>query len=152
MDKIFLFHPHHGLCLRFFAGRGYSPEFTKAMAEIQTHLTSQPKQKLCLTCGADVICAACPHNSNGVCESIQKVSQYDQAVLMLCSLEENACLSWSEFSSLVKERILAAGKFSDVCNSCEWFSICLSALEREALHGYLPLYDNTLCGIVEICQ
>ena len=51
---------HHGMCLAFFQGKGYSGEFVTNMAEMKAVLEENP----CVRLGAetDEICAACPNN------------------------------------------------------------------------------------------
>ena len=50
--------PHHGLCLAFFRGKGYSEEFVENMTRMQKAL--EANAAVCLTEKTDGICAACP--------------------------------------------------------------------------------------------
>ena len=58
---------HHGLCLCFFRGKGYSEEFVRNMTDVVNMLRSDPY--VTVTCQADVICRACPGNLDGKCTS-----------------------------------------------------------------------------------
>lgn len=113
---------HHGMCLAFFEGKGYSSEFTKNMGEMKRILEQNPKVQIIV--GTDHICRACPSNHDGCCVSAQKVENYDRQVLLCCCLEEGAFINWLDFSKLVRDRILAAGKRKEICGSCQWNSIC----------------------------
>ncbi|MBR1723987.1 MAG: DUF1284 domain-containing protein [Ruminococcus sp.] len=117
--------PHHGLCLHFFEGKGYSAEFTENMGRIADTLKAGDPP-IELTLSADIICAVCPHNIDGACDSADKVARYDNAVLRAAGLEQGSTLRWSELSQLVSENILSRGKLNRICGDCAWFDICRS--------------------------
>lgn len=115
--------PHHGLCIQHFTGKGYSGQFVTNMTGVINTLRSvQPLIRL--VCGADAICAACPHDQGGVCEHSDKVCGYDTRCLSMCGLAENDVLPWAEFACTVRVRILDRGRLREVCAGCGWLSIC----------------------------
>lgn len=63
---------HHGMCLAFFEGKGYSAGFTAHMAQILEYL-EQENPTVTVVAEADCICAACPHLANGICENADLV-------------------------------------------------------------------------------
>lgn len=71
--------PHHGMCLAFFIGNGYSNGFTAHMQEMLDLFMEGAKVQLVLK--TDEICSACPNNCEGFCEAADKVKRYDEAVL-----------------------------------------------------------------------
>ena len=80
--------PHHGMCLYFFEGKGYSEGFTKHMAEVKEWLLGKNgPASLRLVGTTDEICSACPHNKGGSCESAEKVERYDAGVLKYTGLK-----------------------------------------------------------------
>ena len=91
---------HHGMCLAFFEGKGYSDHFTQHMGNIKKKL--EKNMVICLADDTDEICKYCPNNKNGICESEEKILSYDRAVLRLCGLEAGTFIDWSTFSSMVK--------------------------------------------------
>ena len=113
---------HHGLCISFFEGKGYSEDFTANMEKMIALLEEDPNVKI--IDHIDEICKACPHDCSGVCESSEKVREYDNAVMKLCRIESGAEMSWNEFRRLVYENIIAENKLADVCGDCQWYSIC----------------------------
>lgn len=115
---------HHGMCLAFFEGKGYSSEFTKHMGEMKRILAGNPE--VTIVTAADDICAPCPNNEAGTCAAADKVAAYDGAVLSLCGIEPGATMCFQEFEKLVDEKILTAGKRKEICGSCQWDSICSS--------------------------
>lgn len=115
--------PHHALCIRFFEGKGYSEDFVRNMTEIIFLLGSDDPQ-VTPTIGADIICAACPNNTNGKCSTEEKVSRYDKSVTELCAVPSGETLRWSELSDIVFRNIIAAGRLSEICADCCWYGIC----------------------------
>ncbi|MBC8570320.1 DUF1284 domain-containing protein [Zongyangia hominis] len=116
--------PHHGLCIRHFAGKGYSPAFVKRMAEVIEELRRNPGQPIFLRSGADVLCAACPHRREEGCASGQKPVDYDATCLKLCGLKEGAVLSWEAYAKRVEEAVIAPGRLEEVCKGCQWIALC----------------------------
>ena len=62
--------PHHGMCIAFFKGKGYSEEFTAHMKKIISEVEHNPLVRLCVY--TDELCSKCPHNVNGICEGTMK--------------------------------------------------------------------------------
>lgn len=114
--------PHHGMCLAYFAGRGYSEGFTAHMEAIQEGLTADTPVRLIV--GTDAVCAACPNNLEGLCEKPELVAGYDRAVLTLCGLEEGQVLPYRTFRSLVEIGILMSGRRQEICGNCQWTDFC----------------------------
>ncbi len=113
---------HHGMCFSFFQGKGYSGEFTENMWKMKERLAQNPK--VALVCGTDDVCAHCPNNQEGVCNSSEKVEAYDRQVLALCGLSENESLYWDAFATLVQRQIIASGRRESICGDCEWNELC----------------------------
>ena len=124
---------HHGMCLAFFEGKGCSPEFTENMTAVIGKLNSGGTF-IRLTAGADIICRCCPHNIGGICESIENVERYDNAVLRLCGLKNGEEISWQDFRRAVFDNIISAGKTAEVCGGCSWSYIC--AHKAALISGY----------------
>ena len=127
--------PHHGLCIRFFEGKGYSPEFADNMADVIRTLEGADIR---LAAGVDAICTACPNNEAGVCLHADKVRRYDEAVLAACGLTAGQVLGWRELSELVGSSIIRAGRLREICGDCAWSAICQSKADRMANNRELP--------------
>lgn len=108
-----LLRAHHGMCLAFFQGEGYSDLFVAHMGKILEQMQENPS--LQIVTHADVICEKCPNLENGSCNTPDLVRAYDQKVLSFCGLEEGTVLTWDTFSKLVSERILLQGKRKEIC-------------------------------------
>ena len=119
----FKLRPHHGLCIQFFEGKGYSPEFIQHMTSVISHL-QKLNPCLMLTVGTDNICSHCPHCEGNFCDSADKVRRFDTAVLEYCNLAEGTNCHWEELQALIKEKSSVRGLLGEICGDCQWFGIC----------------------------
>lgn len=108
--------PHHGLCIGFFEGKGYSPEFTENMGSV-IELLSSENPEIEITTGRDIICGCCP-----CMDCRDKALSYDLKVVEICGLSGK--IRWNDFRKTVSEKIISAGKLKEVCADCQWFYIC----------------------------
>lgn len=118
--KAVFLRPHHGLCLGFFEGYGYSDDFSKNMAAVLNGLEEDTPVKIAQ--GHDSICISCPNRNTGC----PNAAVYDRRVLKLCGLYPGQELSWSDFREKIRRCVLEAGRLTEVCGNCEWFSLCES--------------------------
>ncbi len=114
--------PHHGMCLAYFQGEGYSEAFSHHMEQVKPLLEAGQLVRLSLQ--ADVICAACPNRRGMECTAQEKVLAYDRAVLARCALTEGDVLPFPAFSDLVRRNILTPGLRGQVCGGCQWNHLC----------------------------
>lgn len=115
--------PHHGLCIGFFRGEGYTQEFVDNMSRIIEMLQENPKIKL--VSGMDSFCRPCPNQvGEKGCTSEEKVCSYDQRVLELCNLRYGEYILWNDFSTIIQVEILEKGMRESVCGDCAWSHIC----------------------------
>lgn len=117
-DQPVCLRPHHGLCLGFFEGRGYSDSFSRHMAAVLNGL--QKDTVVRLKEGADDVCAGCPNLDTG-CPG---AARYDESVLAFCRLQAGQELTWEALQKTVAEKIIRAGKLEEVCGNCQWNGIC----------------------------
>lgn len=114
--------PHHGMCLAYFQGKGYSEGFARHMGEMLEIFQQNVPVKL--TVSTDEICSACPNNEHGQCRSSTQVAAYDRAVLEACGLSEGAELPFLDFVKAVQKQILGLGHRKEICGKCQWNDIC----------------------------
>lgn len=123
MEKnIYKLRAHHGLCLCFFKGQGYSSKFVKNMENIKCELEENPL--VCITNQTDVICNNCPNNIDEKCETEEQVFEYDRQVLEKCHISEGEIIPYLDFQRLIQRNILLLGKRKEICENCEWDSLC----------------------------
>ena len=108
--------PHHGMCLAYFKGEGYSDGFSAHMQEMLDIFQKGAKIQL--------------HADKGCCSSFSLVEAYDNAVLELCGLENGQIMEFDDFTDVVQKKILASGKRKEICGNCQWNSICESQKSR----------------------
>lgn len=113
---------HHGMCLSYFEGKGYSNDFVSHMSDIQKELEKNPKVRI--KNRTDEICRCCPNKKEDICETEEKVNAYDNQVMDLCGLKLGEEMNWNFFRLLVEEKILHANKREEICGDCQWNSIC----------------------------
>lgn len=115
--------PHHGLCVGFFCGEGYSSNFVENMSSIIGILQKNPMIEL--VSGADSFCRPCPNRvGESGCRSEEQVCTYDQMVLELCALQVGDFILWDDFSMIIRIEILEKGLRESVCSDCCWSRIC----------------------------
>lgn len=122
MEYQYKLRPHHGMCIAFFGGKGYSSEFVVHMSEMINRLEKNPL--VCLTAQTDEVCFKCPNNQNGICETAEKVAEYDRQVLERCNLTDGIILPYMDFKKAVYEQILIPNKRKEICWNCQWNEIC----------------------------
>ncbi len=118
--------PHHGMCLAYYQGKGYSPTFTSATDALLLRLLKE-NPVVQLTVAADVMCAACPNRQGNECGGTGNASRYDRAVLKRCGLHEGDRMPFLTFASVVQTRILASGKRTEICGGCQWNEWCIGS-------------------------
>jgi len=116
--------PHHFLCMRFWAGHGYSEEYTHTVEALLPRIHAD--EPVTVTFGPDSLCSACPHLQNGRCESQDHVLSFDQGVTDRLNLTDGMTTTWSEMSALVTEKIMNAHQFHAICGDCAWAELCHS--------------------------
>ena len=121
-EQIYKIRAHHGLCLCFFQGRGYSESFVKNMAAIKEMLEQNPL--VCITSQTDIICEKCPNNTDGTCKSEAAVAEYDRQVLLRCNIPSGDCMPYQDFEKMVQKNILMPGKRKEICAGCQWEELC----------------------------
>ena len=122
MEYQYKIRPHHGMCIAFFQGKGYSNKFTAHMSEMIHKLENNPT--ICITTHTDANCLKYPNNIQGICEAESKVAEYDRQVLQRCSLRDGTIMSYADFKKTVYENILLPGKREEICGNCQWNEIC----------------------------
>lgn len=119
-QTIYRLRAHHGMCLPFFRGHGYSGPFVENMAHMKQVMDGNPM--ICLAVGPDDICRACPNRLTESCA--EKAVRYDREVLRRCGLRAGDTLPYQTFSQMVIDRILRPGCREEICGDCQWSSLC----------------------------
>jgi uncharacterized protein len=115
---------HHLICLHFFHGEGYSPEFVTNLREIIKRAIAG--EEIVIQSGPDDICERCPYLRNSTCSfnkgADDEIKAMDRTALALLQVKTGTRVKWSE----MKEKI--PGLFSrwsrTYCIMCDWKNAC----------------------------
>ena len=118
--RVYHIRAHHGMCLYFFQGKGYSGKFVENMSRMKAILEDNPEIRLMDS--PDDICAACPNRETETCA--EKASRYDREVLRHCGLSVGEARPYRDFSEKVIETIRGSGKRAEICGDCQWSGLC----------------------------
>lgn len=137
MKDPYIIRAHHGMCVAFFQGKGYSSEFTYHMSKIIEQLEKNPTIRI--STQTDMICLKCPNNKQGFCETESKVIAYDRQVLKDCGLSEGMVMPYADFKNAVYENILIPNKREEICGNCQWNDLCHFNVRQGT--GKRPVYE-----------
>lgn len=113
---------HHGLCIQFFKGKGYSDDFIENMTNVIKKLNDNPP--ITIVTKDDIICKICPNLNEGVCLSENKVNNIDKKVMDICNISKNEVMLAKDYLKLVYDKIISKGMIEQICSDCQWISIC----------------------------
>ena len=137
---------HHLVCLHFFSGEGFEPEFQKNLNQI---LSQVKKETIVIAQGADSICIRCEHIKNGKCEYQENqdegILKMDTKALQLLELKPGERITWIE----IKRKLSSIFKswYESYCIQCDWQYVCkknhlydeLSPIGTDFLKKHLPV-------------
>ncbi|HWR59934.1 MAG TPA: DUF1284 domain-containing protein [Thermodesulfovibrionales bacterium] len=114
---------HHLICLHFFNGKGYSPEFIKNLRAV---LRAAAGSGVKVSQGADDVCRACPSLNDGKCmydeHADEEIQEMDAFALKLLKEAPGGKTEWH----LIRERV--PGIFplwkERYCKKCSWEKAC----------------------------
>lgn len=120
--------PHHGVCLQFFEGKGYSGEFVENMTRIKHELENCKGTEIVFVEKNDAICCSCPENVRAACTVNGKASEYDKKCLKTLGFAIGSRVTWEKLNKLVCSKIIAdPGVRLKICGDCRWNAICQHA-------------------------
>jgi len=103
---------HHLICLQFFQGEGYSPQFVENLNRVIQKASSGTP--IAVVEGADDVCVACPHIDDGRCahkpDSENTIRLLDEMALGLLGVEPYQSVNWNqmkEFTMAIPDSGLA---------------------------------------------
>jgi uncharacterized protein len=115
---------HHLICLHFFHGEGYNPEFVTNLSGIIKRALAG--EEIAVQSGPDDVCEMCPHLKGGACsydkEADYEIREMDKAALELLQVKIGARVKWSDMREIIR------GIFSrwsgTYCRMCDWKNAC----------------------------
>jgi len=123
---------HHLICLHFFNGEGYNPEFIENLRNVLEKTESGDVE---ISPGADDICDGCPHLKQFRCryteDADEGIREMDKRALELLKESEGSKVRWHEIRKRIPE--LFYSWYNSYCNVCGWKRAC----EQDALYRQL---------------
>ncbi|MDF1542886.1 MAG: DUF1284 domain-containing protein [Anaerosomatales bacterium] len=127
---------HHLICLQYFHGQGYSPEFAHHLFTIVDRFTRGEKGVAVV--GPDDVCIACPSYALEQCaqepESEHAIRVLDALALEMLELDEGQEFEWG-VATLSVQRIIERWR-ALACEGCGWEEQCRALIDQTA--GYRP--------------
>jgi len=123
---------HHLICLHFFNGEGYNPEFIENLRNVLEKTRSGDVE---ISPGADDICDGCPHLKQFMCryteDADEGIREMDKRALELLKESEGSKVRWHEIRTRIPK--LFYSWYNSYCNVCGWKRTC----EQDALYRQL---------------
>jgi len=126
---------HHLICLHFFTGEGYNPEFITNLGEILMRVRSGETIEVCS--GADDVCTMCPFLKDRICRydnhAETEVQKMDRDATALLKIEPAMKVRWVE----MQEQLQGIFKSwsADYCRSCNWRNVCEKTALYQEING-----------------
>lgn len=115
---------HHLLCLHFFTGEGYNPEFIENLKEILIRARSGEEIEVCS--GVDDVCSMCPFLKERRCHYAKhaenEIQKMDRDATKLLKIEPGMNVVWSDMQERVKG--ILRTWMEDYCRNCNWRKVC----------------------------
>ena len=122
---------HHLICLHFFHGKGYSPEFVVNLMRTLESLDERPGV---IVEGADDVCDACPSMLNEkkcilLSDGDRDVSirELDALALELLDMSPGDSVDFTEVRAQIPDLLSEWRK--EACTDCDWEPTCAAALD-----------------------
>jgi len=130
---------HHLVCLNFFQGEGYDPEFVENLRKILQR--AENREEIEVYSGPDDVCAMCPYLKKRKCfynkDADAGIREMDRFALQLLKLKPEDSIKWQEITNKIPEIF---GEWSlRYCKECSWKWACE---KKEGFKKYLGLSDR----------
>ncbi len=120
---------HHLICLQFFRGEGYSPEFVANMLDV-IDLLNQGAPVLIIS-GPDNVCVQCEHRQGDTCAfqdgSQSEIDKLDDLALEHLDLEVGDIVDFREIRARLPD--VLEGWRDGACEPCGWADVCLPLMD-----------------------
>jgi hypothetical protein len=115
---------HHLICLHFFKGEGYNPEFVINLKEILRRAEAGEEIGVCH--GADDVCKMCPYLKGNICfyakDAEAGIREMDKRAIELLGLKDREKVKWIDIKSKIPEIFREWAR--EYCKVCNWRKVC----------------------------
>jgi hypothetical protein len=115
---------HHLICLHFFLGEGYKPEFIENLRGVLRRAGAG--EEIEIAEGADDICRECPYLEDTVClydkNAENEIREMDRTATALLGLENKGTVNWTDIKKKIRSVFGTWAK--RYCEECDWRLVC----------------------------
>jgi hypothetical protein len=115
---------HHLICLHFFKGEGYNPEFVANLGEILRR--AEAGEEIEVYSGADDVCKMCPYLKRGRCfydkDTEAEISEMDKVALRLLRQKTRRRVKWLDIREKIPQIFREWAR--EYCKNCNWRKVC----------------------------
>ncbi len=115
---------HHLVCLHFFEGEGYAPEYRENIREILRR--AEAGENMEVASGADDVCRICPNLKGEIClhteDAEAGIKAMDMAALILLGLRNGEHVLWFNIQKKLPDIFPEWSR--KYCKICAWRSVC----------------------------
>jgi hypothetical protein len=115
---------HHLVCLHFFKGEGYSPEYVENLREILKR--AEAGEEIEVSSGVDDVCRMCPNLKGEICfyreDAEAGIREMDMAALLLIGTRSNDKVLWLDTQKRLPNIFPEWSR--KYCKVCGWRGVC----------------------------
>ena len=115
---------HHLICLHFFHGEGYNPEFVTTLRELIKKAIAG--EEIAVKSGPDDVCEKCPYLRSSTCSfnkgADDEIREMDKTALALLQVKPGARVKWSDMKEIIPEIFSRWSR--TYCGLCDWKNAC----------------------------
>jgi uncharacterized protein len=132
---LILLRGHHLVCLHFYNGEGYGPEFIDNLCRIQCR--AKAGEWIEVACGPDDVCTLCEYLKAGKClyneAADSEIMEMDQAAVELLKISKGERILWQDLEKQIPK--IFGIWFKKYCKGCDWLKACEKDTQfRELTH------------------
>ncbi|MFZ3136476.1 MAG: DUF1284 domain-containing protein [Thermodesulfovibrionales bacterium] len=120
---------HHLICLHFFKGEGYNPEFIENLRKIIKR--AEDGEDIEVYPGPDDVCTMCPYLKGKICfydnEAESEIKEMDRNALKLLGVKHLDKVVWLNIKNKIPEVFSQWAKI--YCRACDWRKVCEAKIE-----------------------
>lgn len=124
---------HHLVCLQFFNGAGYSPEFVEGLSRVLARAASG--EPVLVVSGVDDVCAVCPFQIGNACAyypgADADIRRMDDRALALLEARISDIVLWESIEARIP--LIFSTWREEFCRECDWRATCEGDVRYRAL-------------------
>lgn len=115
---------HHLICLHFFKGEGYNPEFVENLKKVLQGVTTGAEIEV--YSGADDVCKMCPYLKGEFCsynkDADVEIKKMDIMAIELLRVKNHDRVRWVDIKKKIPDVFSQWSR--KYCRECDWRKVC----------------------------